>query len=119
MTGSLSLIRSVKRPSRFLWSQVKLLESSWFTLGSETFVELKGEVDAPMRQEPTYIKININIKLSNANKIVMLSQTHGYNQFVRFPKTVKSINMGGSFNDLKTVTGSRPIHKRSKSVTNV
>ena len=85
MTGSLSLIRSVKRSSRFLWSQVKLLESSWFRLGSETFVELKGEVDAPVRQEPTYIKINIidiNIKLSNANKIVMQSQTHGYNQLV-------------------------------------
>ena len=64
-----------------------------------------------MRQEPTYIKININIKLSNANKIVMLSQTHAYNQFVRFPKTVKSINFAGSFNDLKTVTGSRPKDK--------
>ena len=72
-----------------------------------------------MRQEPTYIKIDLKIKLSNAYKIVMLSQTHGYNQFVRFPKTVKSINVAGSFNDLKTVTGSRPIHKRSKSVTNV
>ena len=78
-----------------------------------------GEVDAPVRQEPTYIEININIKLSNANKIVMLSQTHGYNQFVRFPKTVKSINMAGSFDDLKTVTGSRPMYKRLKSVTNV
>ena len=97
LNGSPSFIRKVKRSSRFLWSQVKLLESSWFTLGSETFVELKGEVDAPVRQEPTYIKININIKLSNANKIVMLSQTHGYNQFVRFPKTVKSNNIAGSF----------------------
>ena len=36
-------------------------------------------------------------KLSNANKIVMLSQTHGYNQFVRFPETVKSVNFAGSF----------------------
>ena len=53
-------------------------------LSRETFVELKGEVDTSVRQEPTYIKININIKFSNANKIVMLSKTHGYNQFVRF-----------------------------------
>ena len=76
-------------------------------------MELEREVDAPVRQEPTYIKINIYIKLSNANQIVTLSQTHGYNQFVRFLKTVKSINMAGSFNDLKTVTGSRPKNKRS------
>ena len=51
---------------------------------------------ATLRQEPTYIKVNINIKLTNANKIVILSQTQGYDQFVRFPKTGKSINIAGS-----------------------
>ena len=40
--------------------------------------------------------MNINIKLTNENKIVMLSQTHGYDQFVRFPKTFKSIDIAGS-----------------------
>ena len=38
----------------------------------------------------------MNIKLTNENKIVMLSQTHGYDQFVRFPKTFKSIDIAGS-----------------------
>ena len=51
----------------------------------------------------------------NANKIVMLSQTHGYNQFVRFPK-LKVIILPVHFNDLKTVTGSRPTYKRLISV---
>ena len=109
MTDSPSLIRSVKRSSRFLWITSQTLGLLLVYAG----LRLKGEVDAPVRQEPTYIKININIKLSNLNKIVMLSQTHGYNQFVRFPKTVKSINMAGSLNELKTVTGSRPIYKRA------
>ena len=112
MTSSPGLIRSVRRSADLYGLQVKLLEFSWFTPSSETFVELIF-----FRSMPTCIKINI--KLTNANKIVMLSQTHGYDQFVRFPKTVKSINIAGSFNDLKTVTGSRPKDERSKSVTNV
>ena len=80
-----------------------------------------GEGGRCSRASGTHLHQNkhIYIKLSNANQIGTLSQTHGYNQFVRFLKTVKSINMAGSFNDLKTVTGSRPKNKRSKSVTNV
>ena len=52
------------------------------------------------RSMPTCIKINI--KLTNANKIVMLSQTHGYDQFVRFPKTVKSISPESVFDRVET-----------------
>ena len=72
--------------------------NSWSPLGLRWAQRVKSfQVDAPLRQEPTYIKINLKIKLSNAYKIIMLSQTHGYNQFVRFPKTVKSNNIAGSF----------------------
>ena len=74
---------------------------------------------------PIFIKININIILTekklNCHTVTM--QTHGYDQLLRFPKTVKSINSLNLLpvhfnNDLKTVTGSRPT-KRSNSVTNV
>ena len=83
--------------ANFYGSRVKLLESSWCALGSETFVErLTFLGRCSLAPEPSYIKININIKLTNENKIVMLSQTHGYDQFVPFPKTVKSINIAGS-----------------------
>ena len=68
-------------------SRKQTLESAQY--GLEISFNFSGRCS---RQEPTCIKININIKLTNGNKIVMLSQTHGYDQFVRFPKTVKSIN---------------------------
>ena len=72
-----------------------------------------------LRHEPIYIKINVNIKLINGNLTVMLSQTRSYDQFARFPKTVKSVaGLFASNNDLKTVTSS-PAIKRVLSVTNV
>ena len=48
----------------------------------------------------------------------MLQQTVSYDQFTRFPKTVKSVaGLFASNNDLKTVTSS-PAIKRVISVTN-
>ena len=63
----------------------------------------------------TYIKINLKIKLSNANKIVMLSQTQVIISSFDSLKQLKVLILPVHFNnDLKTVTGSRPIYKRSK-----
>ena len=59
-----------------------------------------------LRQEPMYIKINIQMKLTS--KKIKLSCRHklvvyDYDRFVRFPKIVNSIT--GHFM-IKTVTGS-------------